>query len=89
MPFKLRVHEGNRTGLVALCDVCGKPVRGDLGNILWPQVPDEPVGETIDFRIACKGRCTVVIEKRLGPQHAQELGVELVHLLNGYHPPYL
>ena len=48
VPIKLRIHEGNRTDLVALCDVCGNPVRGDLANILWPEVLVEQVGDTVD-----------------------------------------
>lgn len=80
MAFKLKVHEGYKTGLVAICDVCGDECKGDEANILWTPVEDK-VGDLMDFRITCKDECTCEVDEMFGHQYSQQLDVGLVYLL--------
>jgi len=83
MPIKLMLHEGGQTGLVALCDVCGKRLHGNTGNVLWKSddAPGHTVGETYDFTLTCK-QCNWGYEQKHGHHYSQELGPGLVYLLN-------
>jgi hypothetical protein len=79
MPFQLRFHEDSTTGLVAICDICGKRVEdGSNGLVVWQPQSDEQPGTLKDFRIVCKGNC----DRALGYSYSQELDTALVYLMN-------
>lgn len=81
--FKLKVHEGYRTGMVAICDVCGKEIHNAEGNILWRPKDKEKIDDLMGFKLAHKFRCTQVIDQEEGVhQYSQEIGVGLFYLLN-------
>jgi hypothetical protein len=84
MPFVLKFHDNETTGLVAICNVCGKQVEGDNANILWdPNNPDVDIkGKTFPFKITCKGNCTRVVDHIAGHQYSQELDTGLIYLLH-------
>lgn len=81
MAFVLRFNEEYRTGLVAVCDVCGKQVDKD-GLLFWkPAVSDKPP-KRYSFAIVCKGACDRVYEHVNGWQCSTEMDVAIVHLIN-------
>jgi hypothetical protein len=80
--FKLKVHEGFRTGMVAICDVCGKEIEGSDGNILWNSKHDEKTGDLIDFKLAHKTDCTQLLDNAIGYECSQDIDLGLVYLLN-------
>lgn len=82
MALKLKLHAGHRTGLIAECDICGKQIEDGEANICWMPNPDEKVGDTFPFRIACKDPCTLELDRRYGHQYTQELSAGIGYLLN-------
>lgn len=64
MSFQLFLHENHTTGLIAVCDVCGKRVNGDEANLLWIRRPGAQPGQTsFPFYIACRVRCTRILDQ--------------------------
>ena len=60
MPIKLMVFENGNTGMVAICDVCGKRCAdADEANVVWfPADGDDRTGDTFDVTITCKDTCS-------------------------------
>lgn len=83
MSFQLIVNPGYRTGLQAVCDVCGKVVRNGEANICWAPLEElEPIGFSHPYRIACKARCTWHLDQLYGHQYTQELDVGVYYLVH-------
>jgi hypothetical protein len=83
MPFQLKLHDDETTGLIAVCDVCGKSVTGEEANILWSSTQKDKRGATFyPFRIACRDRCTRAIDDDFGHQHFQNLDTAIGYLIN-------
>lgn len=83
MPFKLRLHDDWTTGLVAVCDVCGRLASGDDANILWiPPDAEKPV-DLNEFKITCKEDCTRAMDNKHGCHHySQPLDAGVGYLAN-------
>lgn len=83
MSLELIVNPGHRTGLQAVCDVCGKTVRNGEANICWtPLDGPEPIGYSYPYRIACKARCTWQLDHQYGHQYTQELDTGIYYLVH-------
>ena len=82
MAFQLRIHEDQTTGLVAVCDICGRLALSD-DHLVWrpPSDCSEKPGDLFDFRVVCKGACDRMLERE-GHHYWQEIGPSLVYLLN-------
>lgn len=85
MPFVFEVHPGHRTGLVAVCDVCGERIEDPgMACIVWRPDLDEKVGARYPYQLVCKGPCDRVLESQ-GHNAWQELDTGLIYLLNNLH----
>lgn len=78
--FVLKQFKNGLTGPVAVCDVCGKEVSADKGNILWHPEGDETVGDV--FSIACIGDCTRRMDTHRGHHCFMRLSSFIVHLIS-------
>ncbi len=78
MPIVLELLEGHKTGLVAVCDVCGERVYDNGGTLCWDKASPARIGDRYQFKIACKGRC----DEALKMPYWQDVGVSLVYLIN-------
>ena len=90
MGIKLMFFATGKTGLAAVCDVCGRHVtEAEEANVVWfPPTAGDKVGDTYEPFITCKDTCTRKFEQRAaergetsGHLYAQELNVGLVWLL--------
>ena len=81
MPFKLKLFPNHNTGLVAICDICGKEATAQDANILW-YPPDKDIpGDTYTPTIACKDPCTRKLDKLRARHHySQELEIAILCL---------
>ena len=84
MPFKLKFHADSTTGLVAVCDICGRTVTGADANILWlPGTLEIPGESSVDFRIVCQlGVCERIAESKFGHHYSQNLETAIGYLIN-------
>ena len=82
MGIRMVMHENGRTGLEAFCDVCGKQAIDWYTNVLWEPSSLNATGDKCNILFACKDKCTSIVDKELGRQYSQELGVSLVYLIN-------
>lgn len=83
MPFQLKLHDDWTTGLIAVCDVCGRQVTGQEANVLWLTQSKEKPGETCYlFRIACRDACTRRVDAHSGHQYCQNLDTAIGYLIN-------
>ena len=78
----LKYHEDRRTGLVALCDVCGCEIEGAEANILWTRKSGTNPVSYQTFIIACKVPCTEIVDEKLGHQYSQDFDTGMVYLIN-------
>ena len=56
MAIKMMMFENGSTGPVAVCDVCGRPIRDAAGaTVFWLREPDfgEKPGHLYDARLVC------------------------------------
>lgn len=90
MSLKMMVFANGRTGLAAVCDVCGKQVtEAEEANLVWfPPTGGDKVGDTFVPLISCKDECSRKLEawaesKSSEKVHfsSQELNAGLVWLL--------
>ena len=93
MGFSLRLHQDYTTGLVAICDVCGKLVADAEDAVLcWDgfhdasgkdlgRLNDKP-GDLFRYRIACKPDCMRRLDLQFGHQFTQELDTAIIYLMN-------
>jgi hypothetical protein len=84
MPFQLKFHDDQTTGLIAVCDVCGLQVSGEEANLLWQPRETEIPGETrYPFLIVCRDPvCDRAIEERFGYLHYQNLDTGIGYLIH-------
>lgn len=68
--------------MVAICDVCGEEADSQEANICWNPTKDEDVGDTHYFRIACKDKCTEVLDSKYGHQYTHELETGIMYLMH-------
>ena len=90
MGLKMMVFANGRTGLAAVCDVCGKQVtEAEEANLVWfPPTGGDKVGDTFAPLVSCKDECTRKLEvwaesKSSEKVHiySQELNVGLIWFL--------
>lgn len=82
MSFQLVFHKAGGTGLVAVCDVCGKRAYSGMANICWLPEGERIVGRQFNFKIACKEDCTRTLDLKEGYQWTQGLDLGLLLLIN-------
>ncbi len=83
MAFKLKLYPNHTTGLVAVCDVCGSEAKEGDANILWHPTGREKPGDGYPYQIACKGKCTQLVDNRAGScAHSQEITTAIFYLFN-------
>jgi hypothetical protein len=86
MAVRMMMFENGSTGPVAVCDVCGKPVRDAAGaTVFWLREPafDEQPGHVYDARLVCDGdACWEKAEAGGGNRiSTMDLATALVYLL--------
>lgn len=59
MGIKLMFFASGKTGLAAVCDVCGRHVtEAEEANVVWyPPPGGDKVGDTYEPHVVCKGAC--------------------------------
>lgn len=78
MSFKLTVHKGGLTGMVAVCDICGKVIKdASDANIVWEPDDCQKKGDMADFEL-CHKSC----DDRFRGTAWDELDVGLMYLLS-------
>ncbi len=90
MGIKMMFFASGKTGLAAVCDVCGRHVTdAKEADIVWfPPTGGDKVGDTFEPFITCKESCNRKFEERAAERgeafahfYTQELNVGLVWLL--------
>ena len=86
MAIKMMMFENGSTGPVAVCDVCGKPIRDAAGaTVLWLREPDfgEKPGHLYDARLVCENdACWKTAEAGGGNRiSTMDLATAMVYLL--------
>lgn len=82
MPFILKFHADSTTGLIAVCDLCGKEVKAAEANVVWKPGKEVPGKTTHTFLILCQGTCDRIHEQKRGHHYWQELDVAIGYLIN-------
>ena len=80
MSFKMRLSSDYKTGMVAVCDRCGKQVNNNEAVIAWMPRANEKPDDTMDFKILCKDSCLQAEDARNG-HYTQELGAGIIFLM--------
>ena len=90
MGIKLMFFATGKTGLAAVCDVCGRHVtEAEEANVVWyPPPGGDKVGDTYEPFITCKDSCYREFKARAAKRgaasarlYSQELNAGLVWLL--------
>lgn len=86
MAIKMMLFKNGNTGPVAVCDVCGKPIRDAAGaTVFWLREPDfgEKPGHLYDARLVCENEeCEMKAESGGGNRiSTMDLETALVYLL--------
>lgn len=86
MPFLLRFHDDQTTGLEALCDVCGKPAAARGSTIYWTAPLRQSPGENYPFKIVCADdRCEHELARQGDYPYSQDLDTAIHYLLQNTH----
>jgi hypothetical protein len=88
MSFKLKVFENGLTGMVAICDRCGKQVEDGEAMVAWTPKDNEKPNDVLDFKILCDGACLDSEDALCGHQYTQDLGTSIFFLMNNTNTKY-
>jgi hypothetical protein len=80
--FMIKYFENGNAGPVAVCDVCGKELVADHGNIAWTPTDNPKSGDLFTFVLTCKDQCTRKVDFVCGHQDTIDIDVGLVYLIS-------
>lgn len=88
MAIQLRCFGEGGTGLIAVCDVCGRLIKeSEDANVCWLAKSCDS-GDVYRFNITCKDKCTRILDAIEGSQCTQELNLALFFLMNNSRVDY-